>query len=277
MAVLTGQQITRYYEEYRGVDVIFTKEVINTIGLLTRNVYLKCQGRQIPCVIYSTSMSGAKVVVNVHSALFQHIRDTKTAVSLRLSFQQTDKPNPLFFFVPCKITDYSPYGDGKQKLHFVSLTYPQRPSDDLISRLGGLLETHVNSKRRKEDRITITVDNVSKLGLKSKEAVVYIQNVARKCIVRDISFSGARLIVPGFGKFLFDKPVVLQLEMEEEPSPIELPGRIIRIEPVADREDIAAIAILFVERQVPLPYKMRISEYLSTNARKPDVSTATEA
>jgi hypothetical protein len=37
------------------------------------------------------------------------------------------------------------------------------------------------------------------------------------------------------------------------------------MEPVADREDIAAIAIAFEEKAVPLSYKMRISEYLSTS------------
>lgn len=277
MGLLTAQQITRYYEVYRDVDVTFTKEVINAIGLLTKSVYLKNQGHQIPCVIYSTSMSAAKVVVNVKSDLFLRVRDTKKVISLRFAFQQADKPTPLSFYVTCRIKGYSPYGKDKHELNFVSLAFPQRPPDDLIVALGSLLEAHANSKRRKEERIIITADSAPKLGLKSKEAVVLIQNVARKCIVRDISFSGSRLIVPGFARFLADKPVVLQLEFEDLASMIELPGRIARIESVAEREDIAAIAVQFDEEHVPLPYLMRVSEYLSTNPRRIDIAEATEA
>lgn len=275
MALLTAQQITRYYEMFREVDVIFTKEVIKSVGLLTKNVYLKHVGRQIPCVIYSTSMVGAKIIANVRSETFVRIHNSKNILSLRFSFQQNDKPDPLSFYVTCKIGGFSPYGKDKQELNFVSLSYPQRPSDDLIAVVGNLLETNINSKKRREERIVVTVDVVQKLGLKSKDAVVYIQNVPRKCIVRDLSFGGTRLIIPGLAKFLLNKPAVLHLEFEEVSNPIKLAGSIIRIEPVADREDIAAIAIAFDEQSVPLTYKMRLSEYLSATKQVSKSTAAT--
>lgn len=275
MALLTAQQISRYYEMFREVDVIFTKEVIHTLGLVTKNCYLKHVGQQIPCVIYSTSMSGAKIVANVKSDTFARLHGTKDLLSLRFSFQQPDKPDPLSFYVTAKIVGFSPYGKDNQELNFVSLTFPQRPSDDLISILGNLLETGVNSKKRKEERIIITVDSTQKLGLKSKDALVFIQNVPRKCIVRDLSFSGARLIIPGLAKFLLNKPAALQLEFEDIARQIRLLGTIIRIEPVADREDIAAIAMAFEEKVVPLPYKMRISEYLSATKQSSKSTAAT--
>lgn len=264
MALLTAQQINRYFEMYQGTDVVFTKEVIRTIGLVAKNVFLKHGGRQVPCVIYSTSMKGAKVIASVKSETFARLTGVNTSVSLRFSFQRPDKPDPISFYVTCKVAGFSPYGQGNQKLNFVSLVYPQRPSDDLISILGHLLETNINSKKRKEERIIVTVDSIPKLGLKSKDALVYIQNVPRKCIVRDLSFGGSLLIIPGFAKFLLNKPVVLHLELEDGASPLRVAGSIVRIEPVAEREDIAAIAIAFDESSVPLAYKMRISEYLST-------------
>ncbi len=275
MALLTAQQITRYYETYHDVDVIFTREVIKSVGLLAKNCYLKHLGRQIPCVIYSTSLSGAKIIANVKSDTFVRIRSSKNAVSLRFSFQQNDKPDPLSFYVTCKIAGFNPYGKENRELNFVSLSYPQRPSDDLIKIVGGLLETNVNSKKRKEERIIVSVDSVQKLGLKSKDAVVYIQSVPRKCIVRDLSFGGTRLIIPGLAKFLQNKPAVLHLEFESKNEPVKLAGSIIRIEPISERDDIAAIAVAFDEQSVPLSYKMRINEYLSATRQSSKSAAAT--
>lgn len=277
MALLTTQRITRYYEMFREVDVIFTKEVISTLGLLTKNVYLKHQGRQIPCVIYSTSMMGAKIIANVKSDTFARLHSSNGALSLRFSFRQPDKPYPLSFYVPCKIAGFRPYGEADAELNFVSLAFPQRPSDDLIALLGGLLETNVNSKQRKEERIVITAESARKLGLKQREAVVYIQNVARKCVVRDLSFSGARLIVPGYAKFLLEKPASLRLEFEDDSEGALLSGKVIRIDTVAAHDDIAAIAILFDEGGVPLSYKKRISDYLTALAHDAKTAAANEA
>ncbi|MFP4618942.1 MAG: PilZN3 domain-containing protein, partial [Spirochaetaceae bacterium] len=41
MPILTNQQISNYYEQYRDVEVTFTKEVIRATGLLTKMIYLK--------------------------------------------------------------------------------------------------------------------------------------------------------------------------------------------------------------------------------------------
>lgn len=276
MALLTAQQITRYFETFQETDVVFTKEVIRSIGLLPKNVFLKHGGRQIPCVIYSSSMTGAKVIANVKSETFVKMAGTNTSISLRFSFQQTDKPDPISFYVTCKIAGFNPYGKGNQELNFVSLVYPHRPSDDLISILGHLLETNINSKKRREERIIVTVDSLPKLGLKSKDALVYIQNVPRKCIVRDLSFGGSLLIIPGFAKFLLQRSVVLHLELEDVSEPVKLAGTIVRIEPVSDRDDIAAIAIAFDEARVPLAYKMRISEYLSSTKQPSRTAAAGE-
>lgn len=268
MALLTAQQISRFYEAFREVDVVFTKEVVAAVGLQPKSIFLKHVGDQIPCVIYSVSMSGARVVANVRSETFARIRNGNNLVQLRFAFDQVDRLVPLSFYVNSKIVGYSPYGMEKQELNFVSLAYPQRPPDDLISVLGQLLEASTNAKKRHEERITITVDNVPKLGLKSKDAVVHIGGEAKKCIIRDLSFSGARVIVPGKAEILNGKPVALTLDFDDK-NTVQLLGKIIRIETVAERDDIAAIAILFEQSSVPLSYKVRINDYLTAGNQAP--------
>lgn len=262
MALLTGQQISRYYEQFKTLDVTFTKSVIQAVNLRPEQNFLKCLGQQWPCIIYSASMSGAKVVANLTKDFFNKIRDANNIVSLRFAFNQPDKPDPLAFFVPSKVTGYNPYSKEKPDLMFVTLEYTQRPAEDLIAILGQLLETNVNSKKRKEERIDVTDEVQRALNLKSKSVYLYIEGIPRKSLLRDISFSGAKCITSGVAKFLVNKNVSLSLEFEDKKKPLPIPGKIIRHENVQGRKDILALAVLFDEDKVPMDYKMRLNEYI---------------
>ncbi len=263
MAVITSQQITRYYDLFRTIDLTFNKDVIRAVKLQPQQVFLKCLGDQWPCVIYSTSFVGAKVIGNISETLHEKIRSANNLVNLRFSFGLSDKTDPIQFFISAKITGFNPYSKENPNLNFVSLTYTQRPPDDLIWILGKLLETNINSKKRKEERIPIHPENIRRLGLKSKTAHILIQNIPRKCIIRDLSFSGAKVIIPGIAKFLISKPATLRVEMEDNPV-FHLKGIVVRFEPVEGRKDIAALAIQFAEELVPIEYKMRINDFLSS-------------
>ena len=264
MALLTAQQISKYYDLYQSSDVTFTKEVIQAVGLVTKNIFLKYLGLQLPCVISTCSMVGAKVIANVKSELFAEIRGSNNVLSLHFGFTLAGKSTPISFYVTSRVVGYSPYAGGGEGLNVVSLSYSQRPPDDLIGTLGQLIEANSNAKRRKEERIMVSVESMRKLGLVSKDAILYVQGVPRKCIVRDLSFSGAKLIVTGIGKFLVDKETVLHLELEDKRSDLELVGKIIRFDPVEGRRDIAALAVQFDDELLPLEYKIRINEYLTT-------------
>jgi hypothetical protein len=265
MALLTSQQIASYYELFKSVEVTFTKEVIGALGLLTKQVFLKCIGEQWPCVIYSSSLSEAKVIANMKNEFFDRIREANNVVSLRFSFRQDDKSDPLAFFVGAKITGFNPYNKANPNLTFISMTYTQRPPDDLIGTLGILLEANINSKKRKEERIVLTADTMRKMGIRDKNTTVHIEQVPRKCIIRDLSFAGAKVITQGVAKFLVDKAAVLRIDWEDTKTPTLVAGKVIRFEPVTGRKDLAALALLFDEQSIPMDYKLRINELL----RKP--------
>ncbi len=268
MALVTSQQLNRYYDLFKAIDVTFTKEVIQATGLKSQHIYLKCLGDQWPCVIYSSSLIGSKIIANTKSKLFEKIRAANSLVQLRFSFAQEDKTDPLTFFVSGKVTGYTPYSKENQDLSFINISYTQRPPDDLILVLGKLLEANINSKKRKEERIDINEDSLTKLGLVSRNAMLYIQKVPRVCILRDLSFSGAKLIIQGVAKFLVDKEAELHIELEDKLS-VTITGKIIRFESVVGRKDIAAVAMLFDETNLPMQYKMKINEYLSSMRKTP--------
>ena len=262
MPISTSQQISRYYERFQNVDVTFTKEVIRAIMLYPKQVFLKCLGFQWPCVIYSSSMTSARVIVHVKPALKESLERSNNLVSLRFSFLQRDKPDPLSFYVSAKISNTTPYNEKNPDLTIMTLTYTNRPADDLIEILGQLLEATTNSQQRKEERITLTVASMRQMGIRAKGTTIMIGGVPRKCIVRDLSFSGAKVIIPGVAPFLVNKDSVLRIVLEDPDEVLDIPGKVIRFEAVEGRKDIAAFAISYDESAVPMKYKMRINAYL---------------
>lgn len=269
MSIATSQQITKYYEAFKAIDVTFTKEVIKATGLQAQNVFVKCIGEQWPCVVYSSSFEGAKILVTTKQALSERIKRANGLVSLRFAFKLSEKDDPIAFFVSGRVTGFAPYAQSNGTLQFVNIQYTQRPPDDFVEILGRMLEANVNSTRRREERVTLTPDAMRKIGLARKETLVIIEGVPRKCILRDISFSGAKIIIVGLAKFLVNKPCRLRVDLEEPRETIEIPGKVVRFEDVEGRKDLAAVAIHYDEAAVPMSYKMHLNDFIGQAVRKP--------
>jgi hypothetical protein len=267
MPVSTSQQISRYYDQFSNIEVTFTKEVTQAILLYPKQVYLRCLGYQWPCIVYSSSLVGARIITNITGSLNETVRKANNLVSLRFSFLQKDKPDPLSFFVSAKVTGYTPYGKNKPDLSFMSLAYTQRPPDDLIEILGELLEANVLSQKRREERVVLTVQTAAIMGIDPKECRLTIDGVPRKCIIRDLSFGGAKVILLGLAKFLVNKSAELRLPLTENQGALVIPGKVVRFDPVEGRSDIAAFALQYDEEKVPLDYKVRMNNLIKANKK----------
>jgi hypothetical protein len=263
MSVLTSQKITTYYERYKAIEVTFTKEIIQVTGLITPQVYLKCVGDFWPCVVYSSSFQGAKVVANIKSGLVSKLQQANNLASLRFSFKNADSGTPVTFFVSTRSVGYAPYGGSKDVAMF-TLQFTQRPPDDLIEIMGRLLDANVNSAKRKEERILLTTESLRKLKLSSKDTAVFIQGVPRRCILRDLSFSGAKIIMMGVAKFLVNREASLRIDFDDPRADFLLKGKFIRSEPVEGRKELIALAMLFDEATISMGYKMRINDYIGS-------------
>jgi hypothetical protein len=214
-------------------------------------------------VIYSSSFQGAKIVANVKSGLIEKLQQANNYVSLRYCFKNADSNNPVIFFVAARSMGYAPYG-GSNDVAMFTLQFTQRPPDDLIEIMGRLLDANVNSSKRREERILITADSQRKLNILSKESAVFIQKVPRRCILRDISFSGAKLIMMGVAKFLVNQGAALRIDFQDPRESFLLRGKFLRSENVEGRKELIALAMQFDESAVPMGYKMRINDYLGS-------------
>lgn len=273
MGVATSQQLVKYYELYRSIEVTFTKEIIKATGLVTSQVYLKCIGETWPCVVYSSSFVGAKIIINAKSGLHEKIQKANNLVSIRFSFRESDKVDPFMFFVSGRVSGVSAYG-GSADVSILTMAFTQRPPDDLIEIMGRLMDANINSTKRREERITLTVDAMRRLSLLSKETAIFIQGVPRRCIVRDISFSGAKIIMVGVAKFLVDREAAIRLDFEDPRESYLIKGKLVRAEDVEGRKDLVALAIYFSEQTVPMNYKLRINDFITQSRadNRPDQS-----
>ncbi|GHU98001.1 cyclic di-GMP binding protein [Spirochaetia bacterium] len=262
MGVLTSQKIAAYYERYRGIDVTYTKEIIQVTGMVTQQIFLKCMGDFWPCVVYSSSFAGAKIVVSIKTGLVDKLTQANNSASLRFCFKTQESASPVAFFVAVRSMGYSPYGGSKDMAMF-TLQFTQRPPDDLIEIMGRLLDANINSAKRRDERVIITADSARRLRILTKESAVFIQGVPRHCILRDISFSGAKLIMMGVAKFLLDKESALRIDFEDPRESFLMRGKFIRVENVEGRKDLVALAILFTEAVVPMGFKIRLNDFLS--------------
>ena len=99
------------------------------------------------------------------------------------------------------------------------------------------------------------------------ETIVQVQAIPRNCILRDLSFSGAQVILKGLAAFIKDKEAVLRLDFDGPRETINIPGVVVKAENVGERKDIVAASIKFNEDAIPMSYKMHINNYL-TSIRK---------
>jgi len=260
--MITAQQLSRYYKEYGEQEVTFTREVSQILRLLPKQVFLKRQADSLPCLIYSSSLREAKVIISLGAESLRILQEPGGSLGLRFCFARAGSAAPLAFSVACRLTALTAYNRETPDLYFLSLEYTHRPPDDLIEMVGELLEANGNAQKRAEERIEVTPASMKHLGLESREAALVVGAEEGRCILRDLSFSGAKVLVHGEAEDFREKPVLLRPAFEDQQTPVTLAGRVLRWEAMANREDIGAIAILFKPESVPIQYKLAINTCL---------------
>jgi hypothetical protein len=156
----------------------------------------------------------------------------------------------------------APY-KSSEDVSLLSIQFTQRPPDDLIEIIGRTLDANVGFSKRKNDRIILTAESQRKLKLFSKETAAFIQAVPRRCILRELSFSNAKLVMMGIAKFLVDKETALRIDFDDPRESVLVKGKFTGSEDVEGKKEMIALSMEFDEAQIPMNYKIRINEYFN--------------
>lgn len=262
MGISNSYQITKYYDFFRDREIIFTKVNLQSLRIDPRQLYVKCNGSQWPCIINSSSLQNCKIIVGANSGAYKELVKENVSISVRYCFIDQDN-NPVSFFVNCNIQDKKKYNNSEE-LALITLNFSQRPPDELIMRMGEFLETNENFKNRKEDRIVINKESCRKLNLEKEETIAYIEKVPRKCIIKDISFCGAKIMTIGIPKYLINKKIEINFDFLDYGEAISVPGKILNADFFPGRQDISVINVEYDVDLIPMKYKYKINDYITT-------------
>lgn len=265
----TTQQLNRYYDLYKEVDITFSKEVIHTLNFDPKQTFIRCSGGQWSCVLNSASMVRAKIICGKKSGFIEKLSSGINTASLRFSFYDPDVKDIFSFFVNVKVIGISAYQSSNHDLILISFEYTQRAPDALIEKLGMLLEANINATKRASERLVLTEDVMRKICLFKKETFVFVDGIPRRCILRDISFTGAKIFMIGVASFLTNKVVTLKFEFFDPQNSFGIRGKTLRAEPFEGRKDLIALAIEFEPLSIPMVYKMYLNRYFAVQ-RKAD-------
>lgn len=263
MQDVSSYQIKTYYERYKEVDITFNKKVMEFIQVIPKEIYLKCKDYVYPCIINSSSMTGARIIAQVNNIFFSRVKSNNDIVHLRFAFSKGEGPGLISFYVLAKMEEYAPFESNKPDLYFIDLKYTQRPPNDLVIILGTLIEAGSTIKKRKNERIAITPESLRMLRIKRAQAILIIGDTKQKCLLRDISLCGAKVIAAGDEEKYLGEKVTLVIHSTDNQVLGKIPGDVKRCEGIKGQEGFTALAIQYDEAGIPPEYSKRIIDYMS--------------
>lgn len=258
-----NKRLNEIYDNHYRHNTTFNQGVIKSTGLVVDKITLKCGDMKKSCIIYSSSLISARIIVKLSLDQLNYIKRKRCAISLNFTFNIESEKNSISFHINSKITHIEEYDQGKPDLYFFMINYTSRAPDDLIDILGTHIETQLNKHKRAEERFVINNDQNKSTKCKSLKNFLFISGKGRRCILTEISIFSAKVILIGTMKELSGYPkVMLIMKCEDMEGTGEVMGHVDRVEIVNENESLYSAIIKFNQEMIPPAYKMWIAELL---------------
>ena len=255
-------RLTELYENHQNHDVTFNQNVIKSLGLVVESIVIKCGDIKVPCIIYSSTLVGTRIIINLSERKLNYIKRKRGSVSLYFNFKAPYTKREISFYINSKVTDFDHYNDDSKKdFYYCSLEFTGRAPDDLISILGEHIDKQINMHKRAEERFILK--NGDKDLKQSLKNYLFISGKAKKCILTEISLFSAKLILVGNIKnFKINDTAMLITQCSNLDGTCEMLGKIERTEVILEEEHIFSIILKFNQELIPPSYKLWIAEFL---------------
>jgi len=262
MPKISSHQINEYYKNFINREIAFNKSIIRVTGLEPKKVFLKIKGEQWSCILYSCSLKNAKVITNMNNQTFQILKEAKNFINLRLSFLPYEHKNSIVFFIPSHVDGYKNFNTNNPNTYIINLSFTKKPPDDFIEIIGDVINEKNNFEKRKDFRINLEGKIIWDIGLITNKSIAVIDNIKRPCIIKNLSVSGALLMLVCNPKFILNKKIDLHMKLIKNKADISIEGIIKRSEDIEGRKDIHGIAIEYDKEKIPIEYKKMLNSYI---------------
>jgi len=254
MTLLGTSVLQNLYQEYLDTELTYSKEVALGLGVLPADSSLRWSGELFPCVVHSCSFRAAKVLLRLTSSQWRAMENGPKTATLTLTFLQpkTAKRELFQFNGTLQVHQQNGAGEGELSI-LLGVQFSHRPPDGFIEAHGSYLALKKEANQRREDRIALSGENREMLGLNNLNTTVTVDHIERKCLLRELSYNGARAILTGVAPFLLDKPFTLGIPLSGAPD-MRIPGTILRAEAVEGHRGLAMIALAYHPDRVPVEY-----------------------
>jgi len=269
MNVLGSGMIQNLYERYKKVEVTYNAQVTEALGYLPKDASLKIQGNQYPCLLHSMSFDSAKLILGVPLTKLDSLKDGAKLAILRLAFLGSRSGAPEAYQISGSLTvTQTRQNTDQSAILILEMSFNHRPQDGLLEIQGGYLDLQKDARQRHDERIPITDASALVLGLLSRNSTITVDAIPRKCLVRELSYGGAKIILTGLAQFLGDKNFELELVFAEE-GKMFLPGQVVRSDPVEGHKELAVLGLRYSPEKVPMGYLTSLQRGLKRGMSEP--------
>ncbi|HTH14028.1 MAG TPA: PilZ domain-containing protein [Spirochaetia bacterium] len=276
MTLLGTSVLQNLYQEYIDTELTYSKEVSQGLGMLPAESTVKWQGELFPCIVHTSSFRSAKILVRLTGAQWKPMELGSKIATLTMTFiqQRTGKKELFQFNGTLGVLQQHGAGEGELSI-LLGLTFSHRPPEGFLQAHGSYLNLKKEANQRREDRISLTNEARDLIGLASLNTTVTVDHIERKCLLRELSYNGARVILTGVAPFLLDKPFSLTVPMVGK-AQLDIPGKIVRAEAVEGHRGLAVIALGYHPEKVPVEYLRALQKgfKLGLGAKRPDRAPA---
>ncbi|MBN2535191.1 MAG: PilZ domain-containing protein [Spirochaetales bacterium] len=264
MSTQTRHKCDEYYKIYLEHDISFTKEIISEIKLIPEKNYLRYGGMNIPCILYSSSMIRARIIAQLQPSICEKISLGNKTTSLCLAFRREKGEDPVTLFINAKIAGLTPYKSDIPGVNFITLKYMNKPPDDFIYKLGEAIFNKTEENKRKEQRINLDDEKTKRLKLQTDKIWIFCDGKQSPCVLKDISFSGAKIITRGKKDSFLKKNIKLILNISNLEGISEMTGTVTHCEEIIVNKNIKFIALglAFDKASIPDSYKEWVNSFI---------------
>jgi len=265
--ILGNSQINELFLKFNHSELTYQKAVSLALGLRPGSASIKLLGQVHPCIIHSSSFSAARIILKISPTLLEELRLGSRLGVLKMSFQ-TSPSSPVEDFTlsgKYHLQSHQNAGDGALLL-LIRLDFTHRPPEGFIEIQGRYLRLRADAEQRKDQRLTVDDDTLKILGFKSSKGDILIDNIPRKCVLREVSFGGSTIILGGVAKFLGEREFNLTLDMIQG-GVLILPGQIIRSDPLEGYKAMAVLGLQYLSEKIPTDYLRAVQRGLDSESR----------
>ncbi len=254
MATLGTNALQAIYQEYLTTELTYVKEVAEGLGLLPAESTLKLQSVLYPCVVHSASFQSAKLLLRLTAEQAVTVQIGSKVATLALVLLDSRKAKKELYQFNGTFQIIQKHLAGANDVVFLAnLMFSHRPHEVFLQVHGNYLNLKKEAQQRLQDRILLSPETQTILGLSSLNTTVVIDKIERKCLLREVSYGGSRVVLTGVSQFLTEKPFELTFPHVTHGDLI-LPGVISRAENLESHRGLAQLALTFTAGKVPMHY-----------------------